>query len=145
MTNHEFKPSHSGMVCEQMVMRDGGGDACGEPPNATVHKPAPVIVQAEPGSRLDQLSARWAALKPAVDAAQAELKELTDAIKVELAQARPDAEDIRLTAGHIAGALRFYAKPDPRFNSRKFKAEQPEMYEKYYERDRTAWELRQTR
>jgi len=31
---HEFKPSYSGMVCEQMVMRDGGGDACGLPASA---------------------------------------------------------------------------------------------------------------
>lgn len=30
--DHPFKPSFSGMVCEQMVMRNGGGDQCGESP-----------------------------------------------------------------------------------------------------------------
>lgn len=34
---HEFKPSYSGMVCAQMVMRDGGGDACGRTPADPVH------------------------------------------------------------------------------------------------------------
>lgn len=110
----------------------------------STEKPPPVVLQAEPGSRLDQLSARWAALKPVVDAAQAELKELSDAIKVELAQARPDAGDIRLTAGHIAGALRFYAKPTTRFDTTALRAEQPAVYENFVRRG-TAWELRQVK
>lgn len=32
--DHPFQPSHTGMVCEAMVMRDGGGDQCGLPPEA---------------------------------------------------------------------------------------------------------------
>lgn len=31
---HAFQPSHTGMVCDVMVMRDGGGDQCGLPPEA---------------------------------------------------------------------------------------------------------------
>jgi hypothetical protein len=36
-TPHEFIASHSGMVCEAMVMRDGGGDACGMPADNPIH------------------------------------------------------------------------------------------------------------
>lgn len=35
---HEFEASYSGMVCGRMVMRDGGGDSCGQPANAPVHE-----------------------------------------------------------------------------------------------------------
>lgn len=36
---HNFEPSWTGMVCEKMVMRDGGGDACGLPPEHSIHTP----------------------------------------------------------------------------------------------------------
>lgn len=32
--DHPFEPSYTGMVCEAMVMRDGGGDQCGLPAEA---------------------------------------------------------------------------------------------------------------
>jgi len=32
--DHPFDPSHTGMVCEHLVFRDGGGDQCGLPPEA---------------------------------------------------------------------------------------------------------------
>lgn len=34
---HEFQPSFTGMVCESMVMRDGGGDQCGLGPGHPLH------------------------------------------------------------------------------------------------------------
>lgn len=34
MADHDFEPSHTGMVCERTVMRDGGGDQCGLPAEA---------------------------------------------------------------------------------------------------------------
>jgi hypothetical protein len=38
-TPHPFEPSYSGMVCERMVMRGGGGDQCGLPSGAAIHRP----------------------------------------------------------------------------------------------------------
>lgn len=35
---HQFEASYSGMVCGRMVMRDGGGDSCGQPADAPVHE-----------------------------------------------------------------------------------------------------------
>lgn len=109
----------------------------------TDQKPPPALVEPEPGSRLDQLTAEWARVKPAVDAGQARLKEITDAIKVELANQRPDSEDTRLLSSHVAGSLRFYAKPTTRLDTTKLKADLPAVYEAYVKRG-TAWELRQT-
>ena len=36
--DHAFEPSYTGMVCDVMVMRDGGGDQCGLP--ASTHRSA---------------------------------------------------------------------------------------------------------
>ena len=38
---HEYKDGYSGMVCDAMVMRDGGGDACGLPSHHPIHEPEP--------------------------------------------------------------------------------------------------------
>jgi hypothetical protein len=37
---HPFEPSYTGMVCERMVMRDGGGDQCGLPADHPIHREA---------------------------------------------------------------------------------------------------------
>ena len=34
---HPFRASFTGQVCERMVMRDGGGDACGKGPGDPIH------------------------------------------------------------------------------------------------------------
>lgn len=31
LAEHRFEPSHTGMVCDKMVMRDGSGEPCGRP------------------------------------------------------------------------------------------------------------------
>lgn len=34
---HDFEASYTGMVCGQMIMRDGDGDQCGLPPDHAIH------------------------------------------------------------------------------------------------------------
>lgn len=36
---HPYEPGHSGMACVRMVLRDGYGDACGQPYTDPVHSP----------------------------------------------------------------------------------------------------------
>lgn len=53
-----------------------------------------------PGSRLDDLLATYAELKPQADEAASRLKTVTDAIKAELAAAAPGAQ--RVDVQHVA-------------------------------------------
>lgn len=102
---------------------------------------APVVIQAEPQGRLEALAAAYAEAKPAAEAAEAYLKQITDAIKVELANAAPGALKVDLASPVLAAPLRLQARTSWRLDTKRLKAEAPETYVQYAVQS-TAWELR---
>ena len=103
--------------------------------------PSPVpIVNPDPQSRLDALAARYAALKPQADALTEQLKTVTDAIKTELTTLHPQATSLLLTSPHLGAPLSLSAVESWRLDTRKLKAEQPELYVTYA-RKSTSWRL----
>jgi hypothetical protein len=113
------------------------------PPVALPAPAAPPIptVEPAPDSRLAQLAALYAQVKPAADAAAAQLKDITDAIKAELAAAKPGALKVDLASPLLEAPLRLQAKTSWGLDTKKFKAEAPEVYVRYAVQ-RTSWELR---
>lgn len=101
----------------------------------------PVTVKAEPQSRLEALAAAYAEAKPAADAAAARLKEITDAIKVELVNAAPGAVKVDLSSTALAAPLRLQAKTSWRLDAKRLKAEAPATYAAFAVQQ-TSWELR---
>lgn len=99
-------------------------------------------VAAEPGSRLEQLQAAYPAAKAAADEAAAQLKAITDAVKLELTQAAPEGSaKIELRGTDQAPALRLTYSESWRVDARKLKAEDPETYVRYAKKS-GAWTLR---
>lgn len=101
----------------------------------------PIVVRAEPESRLEALAAAYAQAKPAADAADAHLKSITDAIKLELSNAAPGALKVDLSSPDLPTPLRLQAKTGWRLDTKRLKAEAPETYVQYAVQT-TAWELR---
>lgn len=99
------------------------------------------IAPVQPGSRLDDLLAAYAVLKPQADEAATRLKAITDAIKVELQTAAPDARRIEVEHAALAHRLRLSYVESWSLDTRRFKAEQPETYVRYA-RKGGKWELR---
>lgn len=93
-------------------------------------EPAPVQVAAGTSSRLEQLHAAYPAAKAAADEAAAQLKAITDGIKVELTTAAPDARRIRLD-GADGPTLQLTYAETWRLDSKRLKAEDPETYVRY--------------
>lgn len=107
----------------------------------TAPEPPPrALIPAPTGSRLALLAARYAELKPAADEAAEQLQEVKDALKVELANAAPQSEDITLQSPD--GALRLRAKKSMKFDVTKFRAVDPLTYARYT-KPQTSWELRE--
>ncbi|WP_134740021.1 hypothetical protein [Nocardioides sp. 503] len=101
------------------------------PPTLQPTDPPPVEVPAGSNDRLSQLHAAYADKKAAADAAAAELKTITDALKVELTNAAgPAARKIELV-GPDGPKLRLSYSETWRFDSKRFKAEDPETYVRY--------------
>lgn len=90
----------------------------------------PVQVKPDAGSRLEQLHASYAGAKAALDEATTQVRAITDAIKLELTTAAPDQTRIELV-GEGAPALRLSWTTSWRFDSRRLKAEDPELYVRY--------------
>ena len=99
-------------------------------PTAAIEGTGPVLVQPDTGSRLEDLHARYAQLKATADAANEQLKAVTDAIKRELTDAAPGQPKIELN-GPAGPALRLTYSETWRFDSRSFKANDPETYVRY--------------
>lgn len=99
----------------------------------------------EPGSRLEQLVARYPDLKAAADQANEELNAVKTAIKAEMNAAAPHATRVDL-AGPLASVpltLRWVGRRD--FDTKKLKAELPEIYEQYRKPEGSGrWELRES-
>lgn len=106
-------------------------------------QPGPCDVRPDPGTRLAALHAQYPALKAEADAGAERLKACTDGIKAELGAQLPE--------GAIRGLLRDPAGQAPplaltysetwRFDSRRFKAEDPETYVRYAKKS-GSWALR---
>jgi hypothetical protein len=83
-------------------------------------EPAPTVVAPQAGTRLEQLHAAYADAKAAADEANANLKTITDALKVELTQAAPGSRRITLQ-GPTGPALGLTYSESTRINTRAIK------------------------
>lgn len=95
----------------------------------------------EPGSRLDDLLATYAELKPQVDELTARLKDVTDAIKRELQAAAPHASKVDVDHPALTLPLRLNWVESWSLDSKRLKAEMPEIYVTYA-RKGGRWDLR---
>lgn len=104
--------------------------------------PAPSIVLAQPGTRLEQLLASYEGAKAAADEAKSRYKALTDAIKAELAASAPPGTEVITLAGPPAlPRLRMTWKAPYRFDAKRFRVEHPRLYVQY-EVQGGNWDLR---
>lgn len=95
----------------------------------------------QPGSRLDDLLAMYAQLKPQADEMAARLKTVTDAIKVELMAAAPEARRIDVEHTALAQPLQLSYVESWSLDAKRLKAEVPEIYVQFA-RKGSRWELR---
>lgn len=102
-----------------------------------------INVDPTPDSKLAALCEQYYILKPEADRLAAELKVVTDALKVELTtQAPGDAVIVVATGDPVRKPLRLTAQTSWRLDSKRLKAEAPETYVRYATRS-TSWVLRQ--
>jgi hypothetical protein len=97
--------------------------------------------QVEPGSRLDDLLATYAELKPRTDELTTRLKSITDAIKAELQAQAPNALKVGVSHPGLAQPLQLSYVEGWRLDTKRFKAEQPAIYVQYASKS-DKWELR---
>jgi len=102
--------------------------------------PPPPVIAPAPDSRLEQLSAQYTALKPEADRIAAALKAVTDGIKAELVAAAPGHENIVLRSPCLVAPLRLSAVESWRFDSKRCKAEDPEVYVRFAKKS-ISWRL----
>lgn len=95
----------------------------------------------QPGSRLDDLLAMYAELKPQADEVSARLKAVTDALKVELMASAPEALHIDVDHAALAQPLRLSYVEAWTLDTKRLKAENPALYVAYA-RKGGKWELR---
>lgn len=107
---------------------------------AAPEQPQTPVVNPEPNSRLDQLAAEYALLKPQLEELTELVKGLTDGIKRELSTAHPTATDILLTSPHLRAPLQLQAVTSWRLDSKTLKTDQPETWVRYAKQS-TAWRL----
>jgi hypothetical protein len=98
----------------------------------------------DPGSRLDDLLAMYAALKPEADELATRLKTVTDAIKAELSAAVPGAQRVDVAHPALSQPLRLSYVERWELDTRRMKAEAPETYVQFA-RKSARWELRGVR
>lgn len=91
--------------------------------------------------RLDQLYAQYARLKPRVDELSADLKAITDAIKLELTVANPGKTRIDVVHPSLPRPLRLIYVKKWRLDTKRMKSEAPDTYAQYAVPD-GRWELR---
>lgn len=98
------------------------------------------VVQAEPESRLEALAAQYDEAKSAAEAAAARLKDITDAIKLELTNAAPGAPKVDLVSSALSAPLRLSAVTSWRLDTKRMKAEAPDTYVRFAVQS-TSWRL----
>lgn len=97
-------------------------------------------IKPEPDTRLDQLAAEYAALKPLAEEYAQRLESIKDGIKAELASAAPGATKVLLTCSYLEKPLQLSARTSWRVDMKRLKAEQPETYVRYAVQS-TSWSL----
>lgn len=99
-----------------------------------------VQIPAQASERLNQLHAAYADAKADADAASARLKAITDGIKLELQTLAPEQQRLALT-GEDGPALSLTYSETWRFDSTRFKREDPETYVRYAKKS-GSWTLK---
>lgn len=102
------------------------------PLTAPEHGPVTVLAE-DHGAKLAALAAMYDTAKATADAAAKKFDTIKAAIKVELTQADPDATDLRLESEYLAKPLRLHYVATNRLNSKRFQADQPDVYASYCE------------
>ena len=95
----------------------------------------------EPGSRLDDLLAEFAALKPQLDELTTRLDTVKAGIKAELAAAAPGHQQVDTTSEALAQPLRLSYVESWRLDAKRMKSEDPATYVRYAVKG-GRWELR---
>lgn len=98
----------------------------------------------QPGSRLDDLLAVYAELKPQADEVAARLKAVTDAIKAELMAAAPGATRVDVDHAALPAPLRLSYVESWTLDAKRMKTEAPEVYVAFA-RKGGSWQLRGAR
>lgn len=100
-------------------------------------------VQAEvpPGSRLEDLLAVYAQIKPQADELATRLDSVKTAIKAELRAAAPEAQQIDVAHPALPQPLRLSYVESWRLDTKQLKANRPEIYVQYAVKG-GKWELR---
>jgi hypothetical protein len=102
-----------------------------------------VLLTAPPGSRLQELQASYESAKAAKEEAVARFDAITGALKAEMAAAAPQkSTDVMLDSAPGLPRLRLKWMRPYRFDSKRFKAENPALYVRYEVRG-GHWDLRQ--
>jgi hypothetical protein len=113
-----------------------------EPPAAVMMPPGdgtPTVVAA-PGSELDQLSARYAALKPQLDALAKQVKDVTDRIKVNLMMTQTGADAVLLRGPSLVRPLKLGSYQRTTVAGKELQAAHPEIYDAF-SKTTTVWTL----
>lgn len=107
----------------------------------TIPQP-PAVVKSRRGSRLAALLDAYPAAKAAADGAAAQLKAITDGIKLEASQQAPEQPKVTICppGGSEAPTLELDYRESWRIDSRKLKAEDPDTYVRYAKKS-GAWYL----
>jgi predicted phage-related endonuclease len=107
----------------------------------TSDQPVPAsVVRADPDTRLDQLLAEYATVKPIADEYAAKIKGITDGIKAELVTLHPDQREITVVGSVLADPLRLEAVQKWGLDTKRLKTEKPDIYVRYA-KQRTEWRL----
>jgi hypothetical protein len=107
-------------------------------------KPEPVIVTAQPGSRLAWLYDRYDEIKPELDKLKTQLDEVNDGIKAETCRLSGNAPRARIRRpGETVGLALTYSTPNS-FNSKGFRASSPANNATYlqWSTQSSKWDLR---
>jgi len=104
----------------------------------------PTVLEAEPGTRLAELAARYDEAKALADESAKALKAITDAIKVELEAAAPGNPKVDLHAQGLARPLRMSWVERWDLDTKALKAADPVTYVTYAKKS-GRWQLAQVR
>jgi len=101
--------------------------------------PAPVV-RPRPETRFEQLCAEYDRLKPLVVQYTAELKAVTDALKIEMISEQPHADRILLHSQFLATPLQLLHTTAWRLDSKQLKRDLPETWVRYATQS-SSWRL----
>lgn len=102
------------------------------------------VVRPDPDTRLDQLAAEYASLKPLADEYVARLKTIIDGIKAELVALYPEQSEIVLVGSTVPLPLRLEAVTQWRLDTKTLKKDKPEIYVRFAKQS-TSWRLCQVK